>query len=75
MRDVEVFTVRSGAAVLAAERAGAGQALVCLHAGVADRRMYGAQMQGLSDRFQVISYDRRGFGETRDTGRTLQPCR
>ena len=65
MRVTSTFKVPSGAALLAAERTGDGPALICLHAGVADRRMYAAQMRGLGDDFTVLSYDRRGFGQTR----------
>ena len=65
MHDTKTFKVPSGAALLAAERTGDGPALICLHAGVADRRMYAAQMRGLADDFTVLCYDRRGFGQTR----------
>lgn len=58
------FSISSGRAMLAAERAGTGRSLVCLHAGVADRRMYAAQVTGLRDHVEIISYDRRGYGQT-----------
>lgn len=59
------FTVRFDAAELAGETAGFGLPVVFLHAGVADRRMWDGQMQMLADEgYHVISYDRRGFGET-----------
>lgn len=44
--------------------AGEGPPLVLLHAGVADRRMWGPQFEALSDRYRLIAYDRRGFGES-----------
>jgi len=58
------LSVLSGSAVLAVERSGNGPALICLHAGVADRRMFAAQQHDLADRFKVVRYDRRGFGTT-----------
>ncbi|MEM7022960.1 MAG: alpha/beta hydrolase [Pseudomonadota bacterium] len=61
----ETFSVPSGSALLAGERFSAGPPMVCLHAGVADRRMYAGQMPGLAGDFEVLAYDRRGFGETR----------
>jgi pimeloyl-ACP methyl ester carboxylesterase len=53
-----------GAARIAAELAGAGQPLVFLHAGVADRRMWRHQLSALASSYQVIAFDRRGFGAT-----------
>jgi len=57
--------IPSGGAVLAADCAGSGRPLICLHAGVADRRMFREQLRGLSDDMQVLAYDRRGYGLTR----------
>lgn len=57
--------VQAGSAVLAGERSGSGPALVCLHAGVCDRRMFAAQARDLGNHFEVVRYDRRGFGATR----------
>ena len=42
-----------------------GPALVCMHAGVCDRRMWAPQVVALRASHRVIAYDRRGFGETR----------
>lgn len=59
------FEVRFDNAVLRGETAGVGLPVVFLHAGVADRRMWREQMQLLADAgYHVISYDRRGHGET-----------
>jgi pimeloyl-ACP methyl ester carboxylesterase len=58
------FTVKSARVTLAAESDGAGPALVCLHAGVCDRRMWRPLAAQLAADFQVLSYDRRGFGQT-----------
>jgi len=62
--------VRSGRAELcleesATDTAKAGDAIVCLHAGVCDRRMWAPQADALSATRRVLAYDRRGFGETR----------
>ena len=58
--------VRSGRAELCVEDSGtAAPALVCLHAGVADRRMWAPQIDAFGSTHRVIAYDRRGFGETR----------
>ena len=59
------FRVSSGRANLAGVEAGDGPAVVFLHAGVADRRMWRDQMDHLAENHRVIAYDRRGFGETR----------
>jgi pimeloyl-ACP methyl ester carboxylesterase len=59
------FAVASGAAGIAVEAAGDGVPVVLLHAGVADRRMWGAQVGALAAAgCRAIAYDRRGFGET-----------
>ena len=46
------------------ESAGSGPALVLIHAGVADRRMWDPQFELLSGKFRVIRYDLRGFGKS-----------
>jgi len=56
--------IASGRAMLAAEIAGMGDPVILLHAGVCDRRMWRAQLQGLAATHQAMAYDRRGFGET-----------
>lgn len=59
------FEVRFDGAAIRGEAAGFGMPVVFLHAGVADRRMWQSQMEELAAAgFHVISYDRRGFGET-----------
>jgi pimeloyl-ACP methyl ester carboxylesterase len=59
------FEVRFDNAVLAGESDGFGLPVVFLHAGVADRRMWAAQMASVvAAGFHAIAYDRRGFGET-----------
>jgi hypothetical protein len=62
MREI---TVPSGAAELAVTIDGDGaSALVFLHAGVCDRRMWAAQLAAFAGRHRVVAYDRRGFGAT-----------
>jgi pimeloyl-ACP methyl ester carboxylesterase len=63
----ETLIVPSGLAQIATEIAGAGPAVVFLHAGVADRRMWQGQLAaltGANPQYRSIAYDRRGFGET-----------
>jgi len=59
--------VSSGLAELATEVGGAGTPVVFLHAGVADRRMWDAQVAALERAaadYRTVAFDRRGFGET-----------
>lgn len=49
---------------LACDVSGDGQWVVLIHAGIADRRMWDAQFDALSDRFSVLRYDMRGFGDS-----------
>ncbi|MFI6793183.1 alpha/beta fold hydrolase [Nonomuraea sp. NPDC050383] len=53
---------------IAYDEAGPSQddAVVFVHAGVADRRMWEHQFRALSDRYRVIRYDWRGHGESAD---------
>ena len=46
------------------EEAGTGEPLVLLHAGIADRRMWDAQMAAFAPHFRVIRFDTRGFGRS-----------
>jgi len=57
--------IASGGAMLAAEVVGSGDPVVFLHAGVCDRRMWRAQLDGVGASSKAIAYDRRGCGETR----------
>jgi pimeloyl-ACP methyl ester carboxylesterase len=54
----------SGSATLPISDAGSGQAVVFLHAGVADQRSWGDVLETLktASGLRTISYDRRGFG-------------
>lgn len=49
---------------LAYDEAGAGAALILLHAGIADRRMWDDVLPTLAERFRVVRVDLRGYGET-----------
>src|SRR3546814_1591510 len=68
------FTVASGKARLAGVQDGAADALrtpvIFLHAGVADGRMWQAQLDEFAPRHRVVAYDRRGFGKTRGPARS-----
>ena len=46
------------------EVAGHGPAIVLLHAGIADSRMWDAQFQEFARHYQVIRYDARGYGRS-----------
>jgi len=43
---------------------GTGQPLLLVHAGVADSRMWEAQINAFSEEYQVIRFDLRGFGRS-----------
>ncbi len=58
------FVVATGEAKIVGVHSGAGPALVLLHAGVADHRMWRNQIAALESAFHVIAYDRREFGQT-----------
>jgi len=50
---------------LAYDTAGDGPALLLVHAGVTDRRMWDDVVPALAEKRQVVRYDTRGYGETR----------
>ncbi len=59
------FEIPFDGAVIRGEADGFGYPVVFLHSGVTDRRMWADQMQMLAEEgYHVISYDRRGYGET-----------
>lgn len=60
----EDFIVAVGSAKIVGLHAGDGPALVLLHAGVADHRMWRDQITTFGSEFHVIAYDRREFGQT-----------
>ena len=51
-------------AVLAYDDAGRGAAVVLLHAGIADRSMWDAQVDHFSSRYRVVRPDLRGYGDS-----------
>ena len=54
----------SGDAMIAWESAGEGRAVVFVHAGIADRRMWRHQLAAVPDGFLFVSLDMRGHGDT-----------
>jgi pimeloyl-ACP methyl ester carboxylesterase len=46
------------------EIAGTGKALVLIHAGITDRRMWDDQFHSFAQHYQVIRYDMRGYGNS-----------
>ncbi|MEU2614402.1 alpha/beta hydrolase [Micromonospora sp. NPDC007271] len=51
-------------ATLAYDEAGTGSPVVLVHAGIADRRMWRAQLPALAARHRVIAVDLRGYGDS-----------
>src|SRR5690349_4664241 len=46
------------------EIAGAGQPVVFVHAGIADRRMWDPQFELFAERYRALRYDHRGMGKS-----------
>ena len=66
-RMIPCMRISAGLTTMAADVAGSGSPVVFLHAGVADRRMWRAQITALAcaaPPWSALGYDRRGFGET-----------
>ena len=62
--DVERGSVDVCGAALAYEVAGSGHAIVLIHAGLADRRMFDDLVPALAPFARVVRYDMHGFGES-----------
>ena len=61
----EPFTLEIGGATLSGLEQGEGLAVVFLHAGVCDKRMWLDQMAVVAEQgWHAVAYDRRGYGET-----------
>jgi 3-oxoadipate enol-lactonase len=58
---------------IAYDLAGSGPAVLLLHAGIGDRRMWDAQVPAFAEHFTVIRFDARGFGETRKPDAPFAP--
>src|SRR5215207_2229525 len=58
---------------IAYDVAGSGPAVLLLHAGIGDRRMWDAQVPAFAEHFSVIRFDARGFGETRKPDAPFAP--
>ena len=54
----------NGAELAYEETGGDGEPVVLLHAGIADRRMWHAQLTALAPRFRAIAVDLRGYGDS-----------
>lgn len=67
----ERFEITSGTARLVCDSNGHGPPIVCLHAGVADRRIWTAPAKHLSEHHRIYAYDRRGYGDTTYTPETF----
>ena len=65
MKHVEVSDVG-----IAYRRAGAGPALVLLHGGMEDSRVWVRQLRGLADEFTVLAWDAPGCGRSADIPET-----
>ncbi len=64
MAAIETGHVEINGAHLYYEIAGAGQPVVFVHAGIADRRMWDAQFATFAERYRVLRYDHRGMGKS-----------
>ena len=60
-------------AQIAYDMAGSGPAVLLLHAGIGDRRMWDAQIPAFAEHCTVIRFDARGFGETRKPDAPFSP--
>lgn len=56
--------IELGAVKMYYEERGVGHPVVLVHAGIADGRMWGPQLERLSTRYRVVVPDLRGFGRT-----------
>lgn len=59
-----IAVIEVGGAPLSYEVVGTGPALVLLHEGIADSRMYDDQVDALARQYRVVRYDQHGFGRS-----------
>lgn len=69
---VDTGTVAVNGTRLYYEAAGRGRAVVLLHGGNLDRRMWDAQFPALARGYRVVRYDLRGFGRSGDRDAPFQ---
>jgi pimeloyl-ACP methyl ester carboxylesterase len=62
--DIESGTITVPGGHLYYEVAGGGPAVVLVHGGFGDRRMWDAQLDAFAERYRVVRYDHRGFGRS-----------
>jgi 3-oxoadipate enol-lactonase len=60
----ELSTAELNGTTIAYEAVGSGPAVVLLHSGVGDRRLWDGQLDALAERHLVVRPDLRGFGES-----------
>jgi 3-oxoadipate enol-lactonase len=60
---------------IAYDVSGEGDAMVLSHAGLGDMRTWDPQVDAFGQRFRVVRYDGRGFGQTEETGAGDVPFR
>lgn len=60
----EIKLLKINNAAIHYETAGDGQPIVFIHAGVADSRQWNNEFKNFSDRYKVIRYDLRGYGNS-----------
>ncbi len=66
--EIDAGFVEVNGAQLYYERAGVGQALIMIHAGIADCRMWDYEFASLADSYQTLRFDMRGYGRSLPVG-------
>ena len=64
MNATDAGFVETNGAQIYYEIAGAGQPVVFVHAGIADRRMWDSQFEAFAKWYRVLRYDHRGMGKS-----------
>jgi 3-oxoadipate enol-lactonase len=72
-RRADLFPVSGGE--LYYEVAGSGPAVVLVHGGFGDHRMWNAQFDEFAKHYRVVRYDHRGFGRSTPPDSTYSPVR